>query len=192
MSYIIKSPDDLKDPFLCYCVFHRFMEEAGEDYIDYNELIVKPIPFVFWLKGRKEITNEQLEKLLKTKFLEEVLQKEMLFPNTYGESVISRSKAYVLLSEYVCQISEFRQRVWDSVNDKADGFEDNQFYKDEDGISLACIISDENMIESKLYSLEELKDMTVYEFDDLSYKDQFNAVRNLTIKEADGIEEKYS
>ena len=41
------------------------------------------------------------------------------------------------------------------------------FYKDEDGISLACIISDENMIESKLYSLEELKDMTVYEFDDL-------------------------
>lgn len=192
MSYIIKSPDDLKDPFLCYCVFHRFMEEAGEDYIDYNELIVKPIPFVFWLKGRKEITNEQLEKLLKTKFLEEVLQEEMLFPNTYGEFVISRSKAYVLLSEYVCQISEFRQRVWDSVNDKADGFEDNQFYKDEDGISLACIISDENMIESKLYSLEELKDMTVYEFDDLSYKDQFNAVRNLTIKEADGIEEKYS
>lgn len=41
MSYIIKSPDDLKDPFLCYCVFHRFMEEAGEDYIDYNECIVK-------------------------------------------------------------------------------------------------------------------------------------------------------
>lgn len=34
--------------------------------------------------------------------------------------------------------------------------------------------------------------MTVCEFDDLSYKDQFNAVRNLTIKEADGIEEKYS
>lgn len=192
MSYIIKSPDDLKDPFLCYCVFHRFMEEAGEDYIDYNELIVKPIPFVFWLKGRKEITNEQLEKLLKTKFLEEVLQEETLFPNTYGESAISQSKAYALLAEYICQISEFRQRVWDSVNDKAYNFEDDQFYKDEDGISLACIISDENMIESKLYSLEELKDMTVYEFDDLSYKDQFNAVRNLTIQEADGIEEKYS
>ena len=48
------------------------------------------------------------------------------------------------------------------------------------------------MVENKLYSLKELKNMTVYEFDDLSYKDQFNAVRNLTIKEADGIEEKYS
>lgn len=31
MSYIIKSPDELKDPFLCYCIFQRFMEEAGED-----------------------------------------------------------------------------------------------------------------------------------------------------------------
>ena len=44
---------------------------------------------------------------------------------------------------------------------------------------------------SKLYSLEELKYMTVYEFDDLSYKDQFNAVRNLTIEESDSVEEKY-
>ena len=192
MSYIIKSPDDLKDPFLCYCIFQGFMEVAEEDYIDYNELIVKPIPFVFWLKGRKEITNEQLEKLLKTKYLEEVLQEEILFPNTYGESAISQSKAYALLAEYICQISEFRQRVWDSVNDKADGFEDDQFYTDKNGISLACIVDDEDMVENKLYSLKELKNMTVYEFDDLSYKDQFNAVRNLTIKEADGIEEKYS
>lgn len=191
MSYIIKSPDELKDPFLCYCIFQGFMEAAEEDYIDYNELIVKPIPFIFWLKGRKEITNEQLEKLLKTKYLEEVLEED-LFPNTYGEAAISQSKAYVLLAEYMCQISEFRQRVFDSVNDKAHAFEDSKFYKDENGISLACIIGDENMVENKLYSLKELKNMTVYEFDDLSYKDQFNAVRNLTIKEADGIEEKYS
>ena len=91
----------------------------------------------------------------------------------------------------MCQISEFRQRLYDSVNNNATGFENHEFYKDENEISLACIVSDENMIESKLYSLEELKCMTVYEFDDLSYKDQFNAVRNLTIKEADGIEEKY-
>ena len=69
MSYIIKSPDDLKDPFLCYCIFQGFIEVSEEDYIDSNELIIKPIPFVFLLKGRKEITNEQLEKLFKTKYL---------------------------------------------------------------------------------------------------------------------------
>ena len=191
MSYIIKSPDDLKDPFLCYCVFHRFMEEAGEDYIDYNELIVKPIPFVFWLKGRKEITNEQLENLLKIKYLEEVLHEEMLFPNTYGESVISHSKAYVLLAEYVCQISEFRQRVWDSVNNKADGFEDDQFYKDENGISLACIIDNEDMVETKQYNLNDLKNMTSYEFNKLSYKEQFNTVTKLSIEEVDNIDDTY-
>lgn len=185
MSYIIKSPDDLKDPFLCYCIFQGFMEVAEEDYIDYNELIIKPIPFVFWLKGRKEITNEQLEKLLKTKYLEEVLQEEILFPNTYGESVIPRSKAYVLLAEYVCQISEFRQRVWDSVNDKADWFEDDQFYKDEDGISIACIVDDEDMVETKQYNLNDLKNMTPYEFNKLSHKEQFNVVKKLSIEEAD-------
>jgi len=52
MSYIIKSPDELKDPFLCYCVFHRFMEEAGEDYIDYNERIVNGTPLLFWMLGK--------------------------------------------------------------------------------------------------------------------------------------------
>lgn len=191
MSYIIKSPDELKDPFLCYCIFQRFMEEEGEDYIDYNELIVKPIPFIFWLKGRKEITNEQLEKLLKTKYLEEVLEEEILFPNTYGEAEISQSKAYVLLAEYVCQISEFRQRVWDSVNDKADSFEDSQFYKDENGISLACIIDDEDMIETKQYNFDDLKNMTLYEFNKLSYKEQFNAVKKLSIEEADSIDNIY-
>ena len=185
MSYIIKSPDDLKDPFLCYCIFQGFMEVAEEDYIDYNELIVKPIPFVFWLKGRKEITNGQLEKLLKTKYLAEVLQNEMLFPNTYGESAISQSKAYALLAEYICQISEFRQRVWDSVNDKADGFEDDQFYTDENGISLACIVDDEDMVETKQYNLNDLKNMTPYEFNRLSHKEQFNVVNKLSIEEAD-------
>ena len=191
MSYIIKSPDELKYPFLCYCIFQGFMKAAEEDYIDYNELIVKPIPFIFWLKGRKEITNEQLEKLLKTKYLEEVLEEEILFPNTYGEAAISQSKAYVLLAEYVCQISEFRQRVWDSVNDKADSFEDSQFYKDENGISLACIIDDEDMIETKQYNFDDLKNMTLYEFNKLSYKEQFNAVKKLSIEEVDSIDNIY-
>lgn len=30
MSYIIKSPDDLQDPFLCLCIFMRFDEDSGE------------------------------------------------------------------------------------------------------------------------------------------------------------------
>lgn len=184
MSYIIKSPEELKDPFLCYCIFQRFMEEAGEDYIDYNERIVNGTPLLFWMLGKGYISDKETEEVLERSngkyiYIQDVLK-------------IGSAKSYSILAEYMCQISEFRQRLYDSVNNNATWFENHEFYKDENEISLACIISDENMIESKLHSLEKLKNMTVYEFDDLSYKDQFNAVRNLTIKEADGIEEKYS
>lgn len=196
MSYIIKSPEELKDPFLCYCVFQRFMEEAGEDYIDYNECIVNGTPLLFWMLGKGYISNKEIEEVLERRngkyiYIQDVLQDDSIFKESCGDTSIGSAKSYSILAEYMCQISEFRQRLYDSVNNNATGFIDDKFYKDEDGISLACIISDKNMIESKLYSLEELKDMTVYEFDDLSYKDQFNAVRNLTIKEADSVKEKY-
>ena len=197
MSYIIKSPEELKDPFLCYCVFQRFMEEAGEDYIDYNERIVNGTPLLFWMLGKEYISDKEIEEVLERRngkyiYIQDVLQDDSIFKESYGGTEIGSAKSYSILAEYMCQISEFRQRLYDSVNNNATGFENHEFYKDENEISLACIISDENMIESKLHSLEKLKCMTVYEFDDLSYKDQFNAVRNLTIKEADGIEEKYS
>ena len=197
MSYIIKSPEELKNPFLCYCVFQRFIEEAGEDYIDYNEHIVNGTPLLFWMLGKGYISDKEIEEVLERRngkyiYIQDVLQDDSIFKESYGGTEIGSAKSYSILAEYMCQISEFRQRLYDSVNNNATGFENHEFYKDENEISLACIISDENMIESKLYFLEELKNMTVYEFDNLSYKDQFNSVRNLTIKEADSIEEKYS
>ena len=197
MSYIIKSPEELKDPFLCYCVFQRFMKEAGEDYIDYNECIVNGTPLLFWMLGKGYISDKETEEVLERSngkyiYIQDVLKDDAIFKESFGDTEIGLAKLYSILAEYMCQISEFRQRLYDSVNNNATGFIDDKFYKDENGISLACIISDENMVESKLYSLEELKCMTVYEFDDLSYKDQFNAVRNLTIKESDSVKEKYS
>ncbi len=104
MSYIIKSADELKDPFLCYCVFRKFIEEADEDYIDYNESIINSIPFIFWLRGRNDINNEQLETFLSNPFgicIQKVLKDEVLFPNTYGDSFLSNIKAYTLLAEYM-------------------------------------------------------------------------------------------
>lgn len=197
MSYIIKSPEELKDPFLCYCVFQRFMEEAGEDYIDYNERIVNGTPLLFWMLGKGYISDKETEEVLdkangKYIYIQDILQDDLIFKESYGCTEIRSVKSYSILAEYMSQISEFRQRLYDSVNDNATWFENDKFYKDENGVSLACIISDENMVESKLYTLEELKGMTVYEFDDLSYKDQFNTVRNLTIKEADSVEDKYN
>lgn len=185
MSYIIKSPGDLKDSFLCYCIFEKFEAEAGEDYIDYNELIVKPAPLIFWLKGRCDITSEQVEELLSTRWLsiQDVFD-ETLFPNTYGNSTLSEIKKYTLLAEYMCQISEFRQRLWDSVNDKADSFESGKFYKNKEGVSLACIIEDENMTGENIH-YEEVLEMELADLWNLSYRERFNLGLEMSIEQSD-------
>ncbi|MFQ8987404.1 MAG: hypothetical protein ACLR6T_01740, partial [Intestinibacter sp.] len=159
--------------------------------------IVNGTPLLFWMLGKGYISDKETEEVLERSngkyiYIQDVLKDDAIFKESFGGTAIGSAKSYSILAEYMCQISEFRQRLYDSVNNNATWFENHEFYKDENEISLACIISDENMIESKLHSLEKLKCMTVYDFYDLSYKDQFNAVRNLTIKEADGMEEKYN
>lgn len=187
MSYIIKSADELKDPFLCYCVFRKFMEEAGEDYIDYNESIINSIPFIFWLRGRNDINNEQLETFLSNPFgicIQKVLKDEVLFPNTYGDSFLSNIKAYTLLAEYMSQLKEFGTRLWNSVNDEATNFENESFYKDSNGNSLACVIEESELNDTGC-SYEDVLDIPIHKMWELSYRDQFNIGIKMTIKDAD-------
>lgn len=197
MAYIIKSPDELKDPFLCYCIFERFDQEAGEDYLDYNENIINPYPFVMWLFGKGYIDNDVLERLLGPRetilgyeYIEvpsDVLQEERLFPNTCGQSYISRVKSYSLLAEYMSATKEMRQRLYDSVNDKATGFMDEEFYKDKNGVSLACIIEDRD-INGEGYTKEQF----VQEYPNtymLPLRDQWNIVCAMSIEEADEFED---
>lgn len=187
MPYIIKSAEELKNPFLCYCVFRKFTEEAGEDYIDYNDSIINSIPFIFWLRGRNDINNEQLETFLSSRYkisIQDVLKDEVLFPNTHGDSFLSDIKVYTLLAEYICQLKEFRMRLWNSVNDEATNFEDESFYKDSNNNSLACII-EENELNDTGYSYKDVLNMPMRELCKLSYKDQFNIGIKMSIKDAD-------
>lgn len=187
MSYIIKSADELKDPFLCYCVFRKFIAEAEEDYIDYNESIINNIPFTFWLRGRNDINNAQLETLLSSQYkigVQDVLKDDVLFPNTYGDSFLSNIKAYTLLAEYMCQLEEFRTRLWNSVNDEATNFENESFYKDSNDNSLACVIEESELNDTGC-SYEDVLDMPIHKMWELSYKDQFNIGIKMTIKDAD-------
>lgn len=192
MSYIIESADELKDPFLCYCVFCKFMKEAGEDYIDYNESIINTTPFILWLRGRNDINNEQLETFISSEYgvsLQDVLKDEVLFPNTYGDSFLSDIKAYTLLAEYMCQLKVFRTRLWNSVNDEATNFENESFYKDSNGNSLACVIEDSELNDTGC-SYEDVLNMKAPKIYELSYKDQFNIGVKMSIKDAD-IEEEW-
>lgn len=193
MAYIIKTPDELKDPFLCYCIFERFDQEAGEDYLDCNASIINPYPFVMWLFGKGYIGNDMVECLLAPKDSVfgltpmDVLQDDTLFPNTCGQGRISRVKSYSLLAEYMSITKEMRQRLYDSVNDKATSFMDDEFYKDENGVSLACIIEDRD-INGEGYTKEQF----MKEYPDtymLPLRDQWNIVSAMSIEEADEFED---
>ena len=108
MSYIIKSPDELKDPFLCYCVFHRFMEEAGEDYIDYNERIVNGTPLLFWMLGKGYISDKETEEVLKRSngryiYVSDILKDDAIFKESYGDTYIPLKCYMILLIQLMCR-----------------------------------------------------------------------------------------
>lgn len=180
MSYTIKSADELKNPFFCYCIFREFNKETSEDYISINYDIIDTTPFLFWLKGRNIITNEQLEKYLSMNdiiYLTDILKDDTLFTNTCGMSYLSDIKIYTLLAEYICQIKDFREKLWNSINDIENGIVS--------GISPICIIDDTEMFYHN-YGLDYVFKMSIYEAQQLlSYKDQFNIGINMTISEAD-------
>lgn len=183
-NVIIENEDDLNDSFLCYCVMMQFMKIAAEDYIDYNENIVNSIPFITWLNGRKYISNEQMDKLfsIDNLYLQKVLcGGDILFPITYGQGVFSEYKCYQLLSEYISCSKILRQRLYNSVTDKAHAFTDSEFYKNENGISLACIISTEELMVGQ-HDLHYKNQRDTFKW---TYAEMYDYVKNMSVKETD-------
>lgn len=203
MSYIIKSPEELKDPFLCTCIFNRFDEVAGEDYLDYNEFIVNGYNLLFWMYGKGFIDNDQLEKYINSDMRSignqelnyisamEILQSDILFPKTYGQSRYTFIKGYSIFGEFMSSCKEFRQRIWDSVHDKATSFQDDEFYMDENGVSLACIIEDDDMISRCSYTKEMIESLKPGELYNLSFRERYDFVKSLSIQEADCLEDNW-
>ena len=184
-NYIVENKEDLKDPFICYCVMMRFMEEAGEDYVDYNDLIIEPISFIAWMSKEGYITNEQADKLFCVKYIQDVIcGGEILFPNTYGQGAFSEYKCYQLLAEFMSYSERSRQMLYDSVNNKANYFDNGEFYKDENGISLACIIP-ESEFKIGLHDTSDFRNKTQREIFDWTFAEMYHKVKDLTIEESD-------
>lgn len=189
---IVRSAEDLKDPFICYCVMMRFMEEEGEDYADYNETLVNPWALATWMYGKGYITKESLDALSNIEFLslQDVLFDEYTCPKSYGSSGLANDKMYSIFAEYLSSIEKFRQALYDSVNDKATGFIGDSFYKDENGVSLACIIDDSCFEENEDYINGDVAEMAKkYNVYDASLKDGYNLVIRMSIAEADVLSE---
>ena len=186
MKQIIKSAEDFKEPFNCFCAFMRFCQEAGEDYIDYNETIVKAHPFTMWLLGKGYISNAYIEKFCETDRLsiQDVLKDEVLFPNTYGQETISNAKAYSFLAEYMSTVKEFRNRLYDSTGDKTTSFQGG-FYKNNDGISLAYMVNEDDLIKNTYVTNDEfIRKVKCFDY---SLRDLFDFVTSITIEEADEL-----
>lgn len=182
--YTIDSVERLKSPFCCYCIFLNYKKITEEDYLEKNEAIFNPYHFLCWLMKRGDIKNEQLEKAMNMERpnLKDVFQ-EILFPNTLGKSLLAGIKKYSLLAEYISQFPIMRQKLWDSVHDKATGFENNKFVTDNNGISLACI-SNERDVEGEFIHYKEsvmIKKLKT----DLTKKEQYFLGEELSIEESD-------
>ncbi len=177
---IIKSADDLRDPFMTFCLFTRWMAEAGEDYLDYFCDITRAAPLVAWLHGKGYINNETADNLFEDipLTLDKVLQEQHLFPKTYGTSGLGLHKSYVLLAEYISQFKLTRERVYKSVYS-------TPFYSDDNGVSLACII-DDAQLECTPKVLNFIAH-SEYDLQELTYKELYTLATSKTIAECDSF-----
>lgn len=197
---IIKSPESLKNPVICYAAMQSYCIEAGEDFLEYNETIAAGWPFVTWMYGRKyindEITDQFAERNLESKKLAfwnldsnimtmyDVLHDEILFPMSYGEYSAADCKKYALAAEYLSGMEEFRKKLYEGL--LGENAFTGGFYKDENGIPISCKIDMDNL-KSEYKSIESLvaavKDCNgVYE---LTFLDAYTFATNITIEEAD-------
>lgn len=184
---IIKDAGDLKNPIIAYSVMMKYNAISGEDFVDYNDDIVNGWPFAMWLLGKGYITSEQLENLVVEGIknfpsLQDVLFDGTLFPITYGHGLVSEMKAYAILAEYMTTFSLFRGALYEAISDASDKFEGG-FYKDENGVSLACILDDSDT-KSNFWILKDTKEGK-RAIEDLTLREQYLFVQNLSLDEAD-------
>ena len=177
---IIKSANDLRDPFITFCLFMKWMAEVEEDYLDYFCDITRAGPMVAWLQGKGYIKNETADDLFDDipLTLDKVLQEKHLFPKTHGTSGLGLHKSYALLAEYISQFKLTRERVYKSVYSAP-------FYSDDNGVSLACVIEDDQL-ECTPNILNFIAGSD-YDLQTLTYKELYTLATSKTIEECDSF-----
>ena len=178
---IIKSEKDLADPFICFCLFMRWMEEVEEDYLDYFPMIVQPYPFVVFLQCKDYISNQDADQFFDIRGLDipGILQSDYLFSKTEGGSGLAHYKVYALLAEYVSQYRLLRERVYKSVFEEV-------YYLDENGVNLSCVVDDAQLecTPAILNVTDTSKDADLSK---MTYKELYTLATAKTISECDSF-----
>jgi len=190
MKIIVKNAEELRDPFLCFCLLMKFEKVLGQDYIACNPDIVNPFDLAMEMFSVQDISYESF-KTIDTLYRNNSLTLEYVFdvafPMTNTCGILSNAKMYYILAKYITSKKQIRKNLYNSVNDEVKCFDSNIFPKNKDGISLACIISNDELVKHPEYIDYEC--LEIYNINELSLKDLYNICSELSIEIIERLDE---
>lgn len=182
IAFVIKNPEELKNPVLCYTVMRQWEYEAGESFVDYNENIVKGNDILDWLLNKNYITKEKHISVIEK---EETHLGDLLFGfetgvMQFGECCFpATNKSYQLLAEYISENEELRKKLFEETCINS---EDNTTHTDDNGNVISACILDYDLETNTMTKEEWLKQKWRA---DISFADEYKYLYNMTIEEAD-------
>ena len=111
VEMIVINEEQLKNPVIVYSVITQWMREAGEDFIDTNESFIKGEAILDWILSKNYCIKEKYDYIIEND--ETWIQDLLLGYETgllNGESFPSSNKAYQIISEYISESKELRER----------------------------------------------------------------------------------
>lgn len=183
LSYVITSPDEFKNPVVCYISIMQWMQEAGEDFIDQNESLVDGKEMLEWLLQKNYICNDIYDKVLgndETWIQELLLGYETGVMNNGECSFTATKKSYQLISEFISEHEKCRNELFETTCTDA---EYNCVYHDKDGKNILSACVYECDLQTGTMSKEEWLNQKWNA--DISFTDEYVFLKDMSIEEAD-------
>lgn len=183
LSYVITNKEQFKNPVLCYLSIMQWMQEQGEDFIDYNERLVDGDEILDWLLEKKYITEEKYGSIKEDNetWIQDLLLGYESGVMKNGEcSFTATKKSYQLIAEFISDREECRNELFEKTCTDA---EYNCVYYDGEGKNILSACVYECDLLTGTMSKEEWLNQGWNA--DISFTDEYNYLYNMTIEEAD-------
>lgn len=149
VALIVKNEEELKNPVIVYSIIIQWIREAGEDFIDSNESFIDGELILDWMLNKGMVSQEKYDHIIENN--ETWIQDLLLGYETgllNGEcSFPSNEKAYQIISEYISESKELREKfIYDFCtsfdSDRGDESRGGMSgsYDDEDGFPICSHI----------------------------------------------------
>ena len=196
ISTIITNEEQLKNPVMVYSAIVQWMREAGEDLIDTNESFINGKDILQWMLNKGIVTKEKYDYIIQNN---ETWIQDLLFGYetgvlNYGECDFpSNNKAYQIISEYISESKELREKFiyyfctsFDEDNgDRSRGFMGGS-YDAEDGYPICSHILEYDLQTDTMTKEEWLKQKWNA---NISFTDEYNYLKEMSFEEADRLSE---